>query len=89
MHRIVKAHLDSFVKSFGLEADDEATRFEKFSMYCVLSSRYTTSFDLDDVTTGTGDDSVDGIAIVVDEAVNTSVEETRYLVLRGGTMMST
>ena len=28
MHRIVKAHLDSFVKSWALEAECEANQFE-------------------------------------------------------------
>lgn len=77
MHRIVKAHLESFVKSFGLEADEEAVQFEKFATYCVLSSRFSTSFDLDIVSTGTGDEGIDGVAVVIDEIVNTSVEDTQ------------
>jgi hypothetical protein len=77
MHRIVKAHLDSFVKSFGLEGDDEATQFEKFATHCVISSRYTSDFDLDDVVTAKGDDGIDGLAVVVDEAIMTSAEETQ------------
>lgn len=77
MHRIVKAHLESFVKSFALEADDEAVQFEKFAMHCVLSSRYSASFDLDDVTTGQGDQGIDGVAVVIDEMVTASVEDAQ------------
>jgi hypothetical protein len=77
MHRIVKAHLDSFVASFGLEADQESVQFEKFSTYCVLSSRFSAAFDLDDVSTGPGDTGIDGVAIVIDEEVETSVEDVR------------
>ncbi len=79
MHRIVKAHLDSFVKSFGLEADNEATQFEKFATYCVLSNRFSATFDLDDVSTGPGDEGIDGIAVVIDELVTASVEDAQAI----------
>lgn len=79
MHRIVKAHLDSFVSSFGLEADDEAKQFEKFTTHCVIANRYSGSFDLDDVVTSAGDDGIDGVAIVIDEAVANSAEDTQAI----------
>lgn len=79
MHRIVKAHLESFVKSFGLEADDEATQFEKFATYCVLSNRFSATFDLDDVSTGPGDEGIDGVAVVIDEVVTASVEDAQAI----------
>lgn len=79
MHRIVKAHLDSFVNSFGLEADEESVQFEKFATYCVLSNRFSLAFDLDDVVTGPGDEGIDGIAVVIDEAVTASVEDAKSI----------
>ena len=79
MHRIIKAHLNSFVQSQGLEADDESLQFEKFAAYCVLSSRYSAAFDLDDVSTGAGEDGIDGVAIVIDEAVTTSAEDAKAI----------
>jgi hypothetical protein len=75
MHRIIKAHLDSFVLSRGLEAEDQAIQFEKFVNFAVISSISSTSFDLDDVTTGLGDDGVDGMAVVINEEVALSVED--------------
>lgn len=75
MHRIVKAHLESFVSSFSLEADDEAKQFEKFAAYTVISNRFSGSFDLDDVVTGDGDEGIDGIAIVIDEVITASIED--------------
>jgi len=75
MHRIVKAHLQSFVKSYALEADDESVQFEKFATHCILANRYSDSFDIDDVVTGAGDEGIDGIAIVIDEGVMSSVED--------------
>ena len=77
MHRIVKAHLESFVSSFSLEADDEAKQFEKFAAYSVISSRFSGSFDLDDVVTGDGDEGIDGVAIAIDEGITASIEDAR------------
>jgi hypothetical protein len=77
MHRIVKAHLDSFATSLGLEADDEALQFEKFATYCVISSRFSATFDLDDVCTGPGAEGIDGVAVVIDEDVTSSAEDAR------------
>jgi hypothetical protein len=77
MHRIVKAHLESFVKSFGLGADDESVQFEKFATHCVISNRFSTTFDLDDISTGPGDEGIDGVALVIDEVVTTSVEDAQ------------
>lgn len=79
MHRIVKAHLDSFVSSFSLEADEEAKQFEKFSTYSVISNRFSGTFDLDDVVTGDRDEGIDGVAIVIDEAVITSIEDAQVV----------
>lgn len=79
IHRIVKAHLESFVTSFSLEADDEAKQFEKFSTYSIISNRFNTAFDLDDVVTEDGDDGVDGIAIVIDEATISSAEDAQSI----------
>ena len=75
MHRIVKAHLDSFVTSFGLEADSETTQFEKFAAHCVIANRYGGTFDLDDIVTGHGDEGIYAIAIVTDETVTASAED--------------
>jgi hypothetical protein len=79
MHRIVKAHLESFVKSFGFEADGDHEQFEKFATHCVISSRFSATFDLDDVHTGPGDDGVDGVAVVIDETVTASVEDAQAI----------
>jgi len=77
MHRIIQAHFNSFIQSFGLEADDEATQFEKFAIHCVIANRYSSTFDLDDVVTAAGDDGIDGLAVVIDESVATSGEDTQ------------
>ena len=75
MHRIIQAHLTSFATSFGLQADDEATQFEKFAAHCVVSNQYASGFDLDEVVTSAGDDGIDGVAVVIDEIVVSSPED--------------
>ena len=79
MHRIVKSHLDSYVESQGLTGDDEAAQFEKFTNFSVLSNCCSTGFDIDDVSTGDGDDGCDGIAAIIDEEVISSVEDAEAI----------
>lgn len=67
MHRIIKAHLESFTESYGLNQHGENTQFEMFVNRAVLASKICGDFDLDDVTTGEGDDGTDGIAALIDE----------------------
>jgi hypothetical protein len=71
--------LASFVDSFGLQAEGEASQFEKFAAQCVISSRYSSSFDLDDVVTGQGDEGIDAAAVIVDESVIASVEDCQAI----------
>lgn len=75
MHRIVKAHLNSFAQSFGIESVDESIQFEMFTNFSVISSRASSQFELEDVTTGPADDGTDGIAIIIDEEVIASDED--------------
>ncbi|BAH73570.1 AIPR family protein [Solidesulfovibrio magneticus] len=77
MHRIVKAHLDSFVKKFSLESDDEASQFEKFVNYSIVTTKIGTQYDIDDITTSTSDDGCDGIAVIINEEVVVSEEDVR------------
>ncbi|WP_413556313.1 AIPR family protein [Brenneria sp. L3-3Z] len=75
MHRIVKAHLESFVKSFGIENLEEDVQFELFCNKAILSSRISMDFEIDDVTSGSGDDGMDGVAIIIDEELCISPED--------------
>ncbi|WP_323992561.1 AIPR family protein [Nguyenibacter sp. L1] len=67
--------MDGFVKSHGLEAEEEAIQFEKFVNFSVMSAETPSSFELDDVTTGKGDDGIDGVAIIIDEEIIASPED--------------
>ena len=75
MHRVIKAHLESFVRNFGLDGMPESAQFERFSNYAVFASRTAAPYELDDVTTGEGDDGTDGIAVIIDEDIVVSEED--------------
>jgi hypothetical protein len=79
MHRIVQAHLRNFSESFGCQALSESEQFERFCTYSILSSRYSAEFDLDDVSTGEGDDGIDGVAITIDEMPCPSHEDAKVV----------
>lgn len=79
MHRIVKSHLDSYVQSQGLAGDDEATQFEKFANFSVLSNCCSSGFDIDEVTTGAREDGCDGVAAIIDEEVISTVEDAQAI----------
>src|SRR5215469_7998512 len=75
MHRIIQSHLSSYVASAGLAAEDEASQFEKFVNFSVLSNISSGEFDIDEVSTGEGDDGIDGVAIIIDEEIVVSGED--------------
>ena len=79
MNRIIQSHLRDFSKSYGLEAEDEAVQFEKFSNYAILCSKIPSGFDLDDVTTLNDDDGMDGLAVIINEELVTSDEDAELI----------
>ena len=79
MHRIIGAHLNSFVESNGLKQDVESVQFEKFVNFTILSTRISSGFDIDNVTTSEGDDGMDGVAVIVDEEIVVSDEDGKTI----------
>jgi hypothetical protein len=77
MHKIVEAHLKSFVQSHAYTHLDESTQFERFVNFSLLTASYSSQYDLDDVSTGDGDDGIDGVAIIIDEEVINSKEDVQ------------
>lgn len=87
MDRITKSYLDAFraEQALGVLPDSEA--FEKFAAYCVVSELYDEAFDIDEVHVGGGNDlGLDGIAILVNGALVTSVEEVEDLLQVNGAL---
>ena len=66
MDRITKSYVEAFRVEQSLPAGDDATVFEHFVAFCVLSDAQEEDFDVLDVHTGGGGDlGLDGVAILV------------------------
>lgn len=75
MHRIIAALLRDFVDSYQLQEMNEAEQFERLVNHCVVTPEVVESYDLADVTTTSGDDGLDGVAVVIDQEVMLSRED--------------
>lgn len=83
MHRIVAALLRDFVSSYHIEEMDESEQFERLINYCVVAPEVVESFDLSDITTGSDDDGIDGVCVLIDQEVILSVEDADELLNDG------
>lgn len=76
--RILEGYNKDFSKEFDLTGISPSKQFEHFVNYCVISSHALEAFDLEDVSVGDGVPGIDGIAIVVNDHLVTSVDEIDY-----------
>lgn len=79
MHKIIKSHLDSYVKSCGLQPLDQSEQFEMFCNYAITFNRVGSQFDAQDITTGPDEDGIDGVAVIINEEVCLSKEDAETL----------
>lgn len=85
-NKILQGYLNDFQKDFGFsESIKESELFEHFSNYCILSkihpeAFYNDNFKIDEIQVGGGNDTgIDGIAIVVNEHIVSTVDEVNEL----------
>lgn len=82
MDRITKSYVAAFQQEQSLAAVlDESTLFELFADYCIVTDEYDEEFDVaaDVHIGGEGDLGLDGLAIIVNGALVTAVEEAEDL----------
>jgi hypothetical protein len=78
--QILKGYVDDFKKGFELDEVDEATIFEHFVNYCIVSKQYPRDFNYDDLHVGGSDDiGLDGAAFIVNGNIVKAEEEIEYL----------
>lgn len=77
MKQIIRTYLEDFTTHFGLADESEAVRFEKFAIYCALSGVAKPGFLPNDLWVGERGSSIDGIAVVIDGVVISSLEKAR------------
>jgi hypothetical protein len=88
MDRITKSYLAAFkAEQLLVEDSSDSDTFELFASYCVVADLYDEEFDFADVHVGGPDDlGLDGIAIIVNGALVSSVEEVEDLLKISGTL---
>jgi hypothetical protein len=81
MDLVTKNLVSSFKDEESLPDNiDDATLFEHFANFCVVSQDYGEEFDVDDVYTGGADDlGIDGLAIIVNGAMVSDATEVEDL----------
>jgi AIPR protein len=90
MNKIVAAILQEFSKSNGIEALDEPDRFEYLTAYLTIRRHFSRALDLKDVVLGKGGDTgLDAIAIIVNGALMTDVDQVQEMLDQNGYLEAT
>lgn len=79
MHRIIQTHLKKFATEKELLDLNAEHQFEMFANHCLISRFYSGKFDIRDVTTDEDDAGIDGVAIIADSEIITTVDEIEAL----------
>ncbi len=76
MNQIIESYLRDFCKEYGLEDLKKDKAFEYFVNFCIVSRLHSERFSIEDISIGGGgDNSIDGLAIMVNENLASSTEE--------------
>ncbi len=76
---ILEGYLKDFANQHDLHAVEATELFEYFSIYCIASRLYPEIGDIEELSTGGGQDAgIDGIVISVNDHVLTSLEAAKY-----------
>lgn len=75
MDKITNSLLESFTKQYELKTLPESVRFEHFCNYAIISKLNRSSFELEDVHTGSGNDcGIDGLVITINGKIINSID---------------
>lgn len=76
MDRITKQLVEELITTQEIRGEKESDNFEYFVNYSVVSDEYNRTFNLDNVSIGSGSDTgIDGLAIIVNGTIIDSIEE--------------
>ena len=85
LDRITKSLLETFAESEGFDNLDQTAAFERFATYSILSREHPETFNVEDfIVAGGGDLGIDGLAVMVNGSLITSVEELEDLLESSG-----
>ncbi|MCD6006185.1 AIPR family protein [Halomonas sp. IOP_6] len=81
MDKITKSLIETFSKQYEIESMSEATKFEHFSNFSIISKLFRGSFELDDIHAGSGGDcGIDGLTLIVNGRIIVDEDELRDVV---------
>lgn len=81
MDKITKSLLETFSAQNDIKKCDESTQFEHFVNYCITSKLNRSSFELEDIHTGSGGDcAIDGLCLIVNGKIITDSDELKELI---------
>lgn len=81
MDKITKSLLDTFCLQNEIERQSESTQFEHFANYSIISKLNRSSFELDDIHTGSGSDcAIDGLCVIANGKIVTDTDELNELI---------
>ena len=81
MDKITKSLIDTFSHQYEIEYVSEATKFEHFSNFSLVSKLFRGSFELEDIHAGSGGDcGIDGLALIVNGRIIIDEDELRDVV---------
>jgi hypothetical protein len=90
MNKIVESILQEFSKSNSIEALEEWERFEYLTSYLTIRRHFSRALDLKDVVVGKGNDTgLDAIAIIVNGALMTDVDQVQEMLDQNGYLEAT
>jgi hypothetical protein len=90
MDKITESILGEFSKDNGIEALEEQDRFEHLTAYLALRRHFSRALDLKDVVIGDGGDTgIDAIAIIVNGALMTDVDQVQEMLDQNGYLEAT
>ena len=76
MDIVTEGYLEEFVQNFCIGTKDNSKQFEHFANFIVVSNHFDANrFQINDISTGENAPGIDGIAIVVNNRLCTSIEE--------------
>lgn len=81
MDKITKSLLETFAAQYEVEKKDESEQFEHFANYAIISKLNRSSFELEDIHTGSGGDcAIDGLCLIVNGKIITDIDELNEVV---------
>lgn len=78
MDIVTEGYLEEFVQNFSVNTKDITKQFEYFANFIVVANLYDANrFQIKDISTGKNAPGIDGIAIIINNRLCTSVEEVK------------